>query len=154
MQEQLFIAAIIVFAVVSIIYSFYASDKRRKELAAWAMSKDLNFTAEHDSSFQDRYPSFDCLQRGDSRYAYNIMAGNSSAVTIIMRPVQVKAGRSIIFHWSSSKAPYFSNRFLSGRKTSSTSSPNWSASTILTSNLLNSAKSFTSRARIKNGPTI
>jgi hypothetical protein len=75
MQEQLFIAAIIVFAVVSIIYSFYASDKRRKELAAWAMSKDLNFTAEHDSSFQDRYPSFDCLQRGDSRYAYNIMAG-------------------------------------------------------------------------------
>jgi hypothetical protein len=75
MHDYLVFVAILGFVVVSIIYGIYASGHRRKELAAWAMSKGLNFTPERDSSFQDRYPSFDCLRKGDSRYAYNIMAG-------------------------------------------------------------------------------
>ena len=75
MQENLFILFIIAFAAWLIIYGIYASGKRRKELAAWAMSKGLNFSAEHDDSFENRYPGFDCLRRGDSRYAYNMMSG-------------------------------------------------------------------------------
>jgi hypothetical protein len=69
---------IVVIAIVvagGIIFGVYASAKRRKELGEWAMSKGLMFDPDKDSSFDSRYPNFNCLQRGDSRYACNIMTG-------------------------------------------------------------------------------
>jgi hypothetical protein len=71
-----FIYAIIFGVVVAAaIYGFFASRKRRLELAQWALKNDLTFSAEHDSDFGLRYPDVNCLNRGDSRYAYNIMTG-------------------------------------------------------------------------------
>jgi hypothetical protein len=69
------VVLVLVVAVVLIIYSVYASAKRRKELAGWALSKGLLFSPGNDSSFDSKYSNFDCLQEGDSRYAYNIMTG-------------------------------------------------------------------------------
>lgn len=69
---------IVVIAIIvagGIIFSAYASAKRRKELAEWALSKQLDFVAAKDSDFDSRYPNFKCLNRGDSRYAYNIITG-------------------------------------------------------------------------------
>ena len=75
MHDYLFIVVVSVAVVVLIIYSIYASGKRRKELAGWAMSKGLLFSPGNDRSFDSKYPNVNCLQKGDSRYAYNIMTG-------------------------------------------------------------------------------
>jgi hypothetical protein len=69
---------IVVIAIVvagGIIFGVYASAKRRKELAEWASKRQLDFVAAKDSRLNSRYPNFNCLNRGDSRYAYNIMTG-------------------------------------------------------------------------------
>jgi hypothetical protein len=52
-------------------------DKRRKELAGWAQVNGLKFLPEKDHSVWMRYQLFKCLQRGEDRYAYNIMVGTS-----------------------------------------------------------------------------
>jgi hypothetical protein len=75
MQEHLVIVAVLAIAAVSIIFGIYASGKRRKELAEWALSKNLAFIAKKDRFFDSKYPNFNCLHRGDTRYAYNIMTG-------------------------------------------------------------------------------
>ena len=75
MHNSLVIVLVLVAVVVSIIYSVYASGKRRKELAGWAMSKGLAFCPGNDRSFDSKYPNVNCLQKGDSRYACNIMTG-------------------------------------------------------------------------------
>jgi len=75
MHDSLVIVVVSVAVVVLIIYSIYASGKRRKELAGWAMSKGLLFSPGNDRSFDSKYPNVNCLQKGDSRYAYNIMTG-------------------------------------------------------------------------------
>lgn len=49
--------------------------KRKKELAAWATQAGLSFDPAPDRSYDNRYPSFGCLRRGHSRYAYNIASG-------------------------------------------------------------------------------
>ncbi len=58
-----------------IIYGFYASNKRRKELAEWALGKGLTFTTGNDHAFDSRFPNFNCLRNGHDQYAYNIMQG-------------------------------------------------------------------------------
>jgi hypothetical protein len=68
-------ALIAIVVIVSIAYAIYASSKRRKELAQWALRNGLTFSAEKDRHFDSRYPGFSCLQKGDSRYACNIMKG-------------------------------------------------------------------------------
>ncbi len=75
--ENQYFFYIIIFGVfaAAAIYGIFASRKRRLELAQWALKNDLTFSSEHDSSFGLRYSSFDCLNRGDSRYAYNVMTG-------------------------------------------------------------------------------
>jgi hypothetical protein len=76
MHDYLGFAAVIVVIVFVIVYNFYASNKRLKELGNWAMSRGLIFSPMKDKSFDSKYPNFDCLQKGDSRYACNIMTGN------------------------------------------------------------------------------
>ena len=67
------IGAAIGFAV----WSARMKDKRRKELAGWAQVNGLKFLPDKDNSIWLRYQLFKCLQRGEDRYAYNIMVGTS-----------------------------------------------------------------------------
>jgi hypothetical protein len=55
--------------------SWYAAEKRRKALAAWAEAHGLRFTAGREPGFDDRYPGFESLRKGSGRYAYNVMRG-------------------------------------------------------------------------------
>jgi hypothetical protein len=73
--EYLIFPVILVVVVASGIYAIYVSYKRRKELAVWALKNGLTFSAGKDDCFDSRYPVFDCLQRGDDRYACNVMYG-------------------------------------------------------------------------------
>jgi hypothetical protein len=75
MHDSLVIVLVLIAIVVSIIYSIYATGKRRKELSGWALSKDLLFSPGKNSFFDSKYPNINCLQKGDSRYACNVMTG-------------------------------------------------------------------------------
>ena len=57
-------------------YSFLAAAQRRKELEAWAIAKELRFSADNNYSFDHRLPEFKYLQQGSNRYAYNIIQGH------------------------------------------------------------------------------
>jgi len=70
------IVIIAILAVAGLVYSLYASSKRRQALAAWAQSKGLSFDSTKDPIMDGKYYDFKCLNRGHSRYAYNIMKGN------------------------------------------------------------------------------
>jgi hypothetical protein len=76
MHDFWFIAIVVIIVIGGGILSFYASAKRRKELAEWALSRQLDFTAEKDRSLDSKYPNLNCLNRGDNRYACNIMTGS------------------------------------------------------------------------------
>jgi hypothetical protein len=49
--------------------------KRRDELQRWAATRGLSFSADSDSSIDDRFPNFPCLREGDDRHAFNVMQG-------------------------------------------------------------------------------
>ena len=70
-----------IFFIVIIAVGIYMLNRRRKEsrkreLAGWAFSRNLNFIDANDEEMEDRYPHFKCLQQGKHRYAYNIIEGN------------------------------------------------------------------------------
>ena len=73
--EYLFYGIVLTLVVISAVYGLYASRRRRLALAQWALKNDLTFSDENDEDFCSQYPAFNCLNRGDSRYAYNIMTG-------------------------------------------------------------------------------
>ncbi len=73
---QIIIAAIAA-AIGFAIWNSRMKDKRRKELAGWAQANGLKFLPDKDHSVWMRYQPFKCLQRGEDRYAYNIMLGTS-----------------------------------------------------------------------------
>jgi hypothetical protein len=73
----LIIIAAIAAAIGFAIWNSRMKDKRRKELAGWAQVNGLKFLPEKDHSVWMRYQLFKCLQRGEDRYAYNIMVGTS-----------------------------------------------------------------------------
>ncbi len=79
---EMLIPVVIVLVVAGIIYSFYISAKRRKELAAWAHSKALRFDRAKNHGMDGRFGEFKCLCRGHSRYAYNVMTGDWSGLPI------------------------------------------------------------------------
>ena len=59
-----------------IVFSILFTMERRKKMAAYAESQGWHFTPDKDKGMSDRYPSFKCLRRGHSRWAYNIMRGD------------------------------------------------------------------------------
>jgi len=73
----LIIIAAIAAAIGFAIWNSRMKDKRRKELAGWAQANGLKFLPDKDHSVWMRYQPFKCLQRGEDRYAYNIMLGTS-----------------------------------------------------------------------------
>ena len=70
------IIAVIALVIVGVIVKHQKSESRKKELAGWAFSKGLIFNPARDSGIDNRYSYFKCLQRGENRYAYNILEGN------------------------------------------------------------------------------
>jgi hypothetical protein len=76
-----FIVAVIILAIAAaigfVVWSSQVKAKRRKELAGWAQANGFKFLPEKDHSVWLRYEPFKCLQRGDNRYAYNIMLGTA-----------------------------------------------------------------------------
>jgi len=74
MPEFLFIL-FAVFIVLAVIYGFYAAAKRRKALTEWAIRKGLLFEPGSSCDMEAAFPAFNCLRRGSSRRAYNIITG-------------------------------------------------------------------------------
>jgi hypothetical protein len=74
--EPFFLVVAVVVAVMFIfsIFASAAAAKRRQALAAWASAAGLSFDQSRHSEFEDRW-EFDCLRRGDHRYAQNVMQG-------------------------------------------------------------------------------
>ena len=71
------IAIFVIFALLIIggaIYNHYQSEKRRDALRALALQNGWRFS-ESQESIEGRFPAFACLQRGDDRYAYNLLEG-------------------------------------------------------------------------------
>lgn len=71
----------VLFAVVviaAIVYGYYAAAQRRKELMAWAQGRGLRFSPAKDRTLDGRFSEFDCLSRGHSRYARNLISGDWS----------------------------------------------------------------------------
>ena len=71
-ETSLFVVGIAI--VVILIFQSFAI-QRRKKLAAYAKSKGWQFSFAKDTKLKNRYPSFKCLHRGHTRYAFNIMQG-------------------------------------------------------------------------------
>lgn len=57
--------------IVIVVFSILAAEKRRKALRAWAMQNGLRFDRSKRRDLDDRFPQFQCLRRGNHRYAYN-----------------------------------------------------------------------------------
>jgi hypothetical protein len=73
------IIAIIIIVIVAIvglsIWKKRKAEKRRMELAEWAKSRSFNFRPCNDSGIDNRFLLFECLQRGENRYGYNVIEG-------------------------------------------------------------------------------
>jgi len=51
------------------------ANKRKKELSAWALSRNLRFHPDKRTEMHINYPQFSCLQNGNERYAFNVIEG-------------------------------------------------------------------------------
>ncbi len=99
-----FVPLFIAFVAVMIVYSIFASHKRRKELADWARARGLAFNPAKDRRFDDRYPEFKCLRRGHSRYAYNCAIGDYRGRRI----------RAFDYHYATGSGKNRSDHYFSG----------------------------------------
>ena len=52
-----------------------ARQKRREAMAAWAASRGLSFEPRRSSNFDHRFAEFACFQKGNDRYAENVVFG-------------------------------------------------------------------------------
>ena len=64
--------------IAAVVYGYYAAAQRRKELSAWARERGLWFSPAKDRTLDGRFSEFDCLSRGHSRYAHNLISGDWS----------------------------------------------------------------------------
>ena len=60
--------------IVIVVVGARLAGRRRKLLRTWAQGKGWRFRQDKDRDMRETY-DFDCLQRGHSRYAYNICEG-------------------------------------------------------------------------------
>ncbi|MDJ0975641.1 MAG: hypothetical protein QNJ98_14355 [Planctomycetota bacterium] len=71
----------VVFIVVAIVVAVMQSGREKKRslaLRGWAEHRRFHFLPKsegNDSTFDERFPAFDCMRNGDQRYAYNIANG-------------------------------------------------------------------------------
>lgn len=78
----IFIGFVVLIIVLAIVGAQQAK-KRREDLANLGQQMGLHFDPNKDRSFDDRYPFFDALKRGDDRYAHNILRGQFDGRTIV-----------------------------------------------------------------------
>jgi hypothetical protein len=74
-SDWLLFGGFLLFAAIAAIVGVLQAAKRRKALAEWASNNGYSFREARDHSFDTRYSQFDCLRRGDNRYAFNILQG-------------------------------------------------------------------------------
>jgi hypothetical protein len=65
---------ILIILGIIVVAQIYAQ-QRRKELAAWASSRGLQFRPSRVYEMGDQYPDFGCLNHGTRRYAENVIRG-------------------------------------------------------------------------------
>ena len=75
MEPVLIIGLFILVAAAIGVYGYYRREQRRKELAAWAETRGLQFDPGRYWDMDESYPAFSCLKEGNRRYAYNVMGG-------------------------------------------------------------------------------
>ena len=75
-MSPLFLILLVIGVAIGLLIVAHAqAEKRREALIAWAFPHGLDFQAVHAKGFGDRYPHFECLNKGHSRYADNVMQG-------------------------------------------------------------------------------
>jgi hypothetical protein len=73
--QFIFIAAVVVIAIVGAIYSAIAARKRREGLFELAQRVNLNFNPDPDYGLAERFAFLKKLAQGDNRYCYNVLSG-------------------------------------------------------------------------------
>ncbi len=91
MPHGVMIVLIVVVIVVVFVFGAIAAAKRRKELAAWAHSRGLQFDSRKDRGMDERFP-FKCLRNGHSRFACNVCKGEINGHTITAFDYQYTTG--------------------------------------------------------------
>jgi hypothetical protein len=76
------IVGVVVLAIAGVIWGAIRAKKRREAMAAFAAQHNLRFTRAKDWAFDERFAEYDCLRRGDDRYAFNRMEGEWAGRTI------------------------------------------------------------------------
>ena len=71
----IFPAIFVTLIVLTIVFGVRNSDERVKALKAYAEGNGLRFSGDKDFSFDERYHTIQCLHRGSSRYAFNLLFG-------------------------------------------------------------------------------
>lgn len=75
-SQTLFIVGIMIFIAAVAYLSWLSKSKRRAMMADWAAARGFDFDPANNRMFSSRHPFFGCLNRGDSRYAYNVCTGS------------------------------------------------------------------------------
>jgi len=74
--QFIFIAAVVVIAIIGGIYGTIAARKRREGLFELAQRLNLNFDAEHDCEIPGQFNFLEQFTQGSDRYATNVLSGN------------------------------------------------------------------------------
>jgi hypothetical protein len=69
------IIGLVVLVIAIAVGSWVVGERRRRALAAWGLANGLAFSRERLPGLDARYPQFECLCRGENRYAYNTLTG-------------------------------------------------------------------------------
>jgi hypothetical protein len=74
--QGVFFVTVALIIITIVIFGWYAANQRRKELLAWAQSRNLNFSPQKYYGLENRFAAFSCLSQGSNHYAYNVINGN------------------------------------------------------------------------------
>lgn len=77
------IVMVILATVGMVLFAFWSAAQRRKALAAWAQAHGLAFSPGSDRDMDDRHAHFNCLRKGHSRSARNIMRGELDRLQVV-----------------------------------------------------------------------
>lgn len=85
-MEPLVVLIVIAFAilvVVAVVASVAAERRRREALAALAAQRGWRYVEGKDRTFERRFPEFECLRRGSSRYSQRVLLGASQGRDLV-----------------------------------------------------------------------